>query len=115
MPPAAQFYPLRDPPTMMAFDPTPSRSGLDPETVEALRTALTRSVRQGKHAENLRDVLCKAAAESRSKNIQAEQLLLILKDIWYSLPDVVNAPHMGATNTLLQELISRCIQEYYSL
>jgi hypothetical protein len=99
----------------MAFDRTPSRPALEPETVEALRAALSRSVRDGNHGDTLRDILCKAAADARSKNIQAEQLLLILKDIWYSLPEVAGAPTTGGGNALLQELISRCIQEYYSL
>ena len=100
---------------MMAFDRTPSRSNLDPETVEALRDALTRSVAQGNHVDDLHTVLCKAAADARSKSIQAEQLLVILKEIWFGLPDVVNAQSSDAENALLQELISRCIQEYYSL
>jgi hypothetical protein len=107
----------RDSPTMMAFDRTPSRPALEPHTVEVLREALARSVRQGNHVENLRDILCNAAEDARSKNIQAEQLLLILKDIWYSLPEVATKQGAaGAGNTpLLQELISRCIQEYYSV
>src|SRR5437764_385157 len=100
---------------MMAFDRTPSRPTLVPETIEALRAALTRSVAEGNHVADRREMLCKAAEDARSKGIQAEQLLLILKDIWYSLPDVVGASSSDVENALLQELISRCIQEYYSL
>jgi hypothetical protein len=100
---------------MMAFDRTPSRPSLDPKTVEALRKALAQSVATGNHADDLRQLLCKAAEDARGKAIQAEQLLLILKDIWYSLPEVASAPSSEAENALLQELISRCIQEYYSL
>lgn len=99
----------------MAFDRTPNRPELDPETVEALRAALARSVRDGGHANNLRDILCRAAEDARSKQIPAEQLLVILKDIWYSLPEVASASQGGPTNALLQDLISRCIQEYYAL
>jgi len=102
-------------PGMMAFERTPSRSSLEHETVEALRATLARSVAQGNHVAELRDVLCKTASDARSKGIQAEQLLVILKEIWFGLPDVVNASSSDAENVLLQELISRCIQEYYSL
>lgn len=100
---------------MMAFDRTPSRESLAPETVEALREALTTSLSRGRHGDDLRDVLCKSAEDARSKGIQAEQLLLILKDIWHTLPPVANAPSSDVEHALLQELISRCIQEYYSI
>jgi hypothetical protein len=100
---------------MMAFDRTPSRPTLESETVSALRKALATSVTQGNHSDNLRDLLCNAAADARSKGMQAEQLLVTLKEIWYSMPEVSNAPSAAIENTLLQELISRCIQEYYAL
>lgn len=100
---------------MMAFDRTPNRPELHPDTVEALRAALARSVRDGGHANNLRDILCRAAEDARSKQLPAEQLLIILKDIWYSLPEVAGASHSGTSSALLQDLISRCIQEYYAL
>lgn len=100
---------------MMAFDRTPSRPSLDPQITEALRKALATSVVQGNHVDNLRELLCRAAADARSKDVQAEQLLLILKDIWYALPEVAGAASRDVENALLQEMISRCIQEYYSL
>lgn len=100
---------------MMAFDRTPSRPLLEPETVEALRKALATSVAQGNHVDDLRQLLCKAAADARSKNMQVEQLLVTLKEIWYSMPGVTSATSATSENALLQELISRCIQEYYAL
>jgi hypothetical protein len=100
---------------MMAFDRTPDRPELEAGTVEALREALSRSVRDGDHVPNLREILCHAAEDARSKQIPAEQLLVILKDIWYSLPEVASASQGGVSNPLLQDLISRCIQEYYAL
>lgn len=100
---------------MMAFDRTPSSAGLEPQTLEALRDALARSIRDGNHTNDLRTILCQAAGDARSKGIQAERLLLILKDIWYSLPGVAGVATAPGQNHLLQELISRCIQEYYSL
>jgi len=100
---------------MMAFDRTPSRPTLEPETVKALRSALATSVAQGNHVDTLRDLLCQAAGDARSKGMQAEQLLVTLKEIWYSMPEVSNASSAAVENSLLQELISRCIQEYYAL
>jgi hypothetical protein len=100
---------------MMAFDRTPSRPALEPQTVDALRKALATSVAQGNHVDDLRDLLCRAAADARSKGMQAEHLLVTLKEIWYSMPEVTSASSAAVENTLLQELISRCIQEYYAL
>ena len=99
----------------MAFDRTPSPPSLEPETLEALRAAFSKSVATGNHSNELHDLLCTTAREARDKGIHAERLLVTMKDIWLSLPNVVAAPTSGAANTLLQELISRCIREYYAL
>jgi hypothetical protein len=99
---------------MMAFDRTPADPSLAPETVEALRAALAQSVHRGDHGDDLRDLLCSAAGEARSKGIPAERLLITLKDIWHSLPDVLSVTASDVQHALLQQLISRCIQEYYS-
>src|SRR5512146_432436 len=75
---------------MMAFDRTPSRPNLEPETLAALTSALSVSVQRGNHSDDLRDLLYTTAREARDKGIQAERLLLIMKEIWYSLPAVSN-------------------------
>jgi hypothetical protein len=99
---------------MMAFEGTPSVPTLGPRTIELLRASLAKSAQRGSHADDLRDVLCTAASEARAKGIQPEALLVLLKDIWHSLPDVLSAPSSQAEQALLQQVISRCIQEYYS-
>ena len=100
---------------MMAFDRTPTPPTLEPATVDAIRAALANSVVQGAHAGTLGTLLCTVAEEARTKGIPAERLLVILKDVWFSLPAVVSARSSQAENALLQELISRCIQEYYAI
>ena len=100
---------------MMAFDRTPSPPTLEPETIESIRISLAKSVKQGNHTDELHDLLCTAAEEARAKEIEAERLLVILKEIWYSLPEVAKSKSAAAENALLQELISRCIQEYYAI
>jgi len=98
----------------MAFDRSRSTDALDPATVAELRAALSRSVQAGNHGEELKGVLQRAAADARGKGLQAEQLLLALKDIWYSLPQLATHPASEVQTRLLQQLIARCIQEYYS-
>ena len=99
---------------MMAFDRSPGSHSLDAGTIAELRTALTRSLENGAHGDELKAVLAKCATEARSKGILAEQLLLGLKDVWYSLPQVSNHTGDEVQTRLLQQLIARCIQEYYA-
>jgi hypothetical protein len=99
---------------MMAFDRIPSPR-LEAETVDALRTVMQRAMRRGDHGQELQDVLARAAAEARDKEIHAEQLLVMMKDLWYSLPDLRSADDSDRQTELLQELISRCITQYYAL
>ena len=99
---------------MMAFDRMPSER-LEADTVNALRTVMQRAVRQGDHDHELQEVLARAAAEAREKDIQAEQLLVMMKDLWYSLPELRAVDDTDRQTTLLQQLISRCISQYYSL
>jgi hypothetical protein len=97
---------------MMAFDRTPSPP-LDPATVNELRAALASSAQTGDHSEALKTLLARAATEARHKGIQAEHLLVTLKEIWYSLPHLASNRADEKQTRLLQELIARCIQEYY--
>jgi hypothetical protein len=97
----------------MAFDRTPSPQ-LESETVVALRAVMDRAVRRGNHTDELHDILCRVAAEAREKRIQAEQLLVIMKELWYSLPELRRVADNDLQVALLQELISRCIDRYYA-
>jgi hypothetical protein len=100
---------------MMAFEKTPSSPRLESTTIEALRVVLARSITNGNHQDDLRDLLCRTAAEAREKGIRAEHLLITLKEIWFSMPALAAGSANDVDNALLQELISRCIQEYYSV
>ena len=100
---------------MMAHTSDSPPPALDAETVAAARAALTHYVRDGEPAAELRDLLMRVAAEARAKGIMAERLLVVLKEIWGSLPEVRHAERTRVTeqNALLQQLITRCIQQYY--
>jgi len=98
---------------MMAFDRTPS-SRLEADTLDALRSVMQRAMRNGGHEQELQSVLARAAAEARDKNIHAEQLLVIMKELWFSLPDLRTADDSDRQTKLLQELITRCIAQYYA-
>ena len=98
----------------MPFDRTPGPKALDAATVSELRAALVRSLDTGSHGDELRGILARAAADARRSGVLAEHLLMELKDVWYSLPQLSLLPGNDVQTRLLQQLIARCIQEYYA-
>ena len=100
---------------MMAHDssPPPSR-GLAEETVERARLALSGYLANPESdGQNLRGALDAMAAEARDKKMLPEQLLVVLKDLWYSLPAVRAIDDSGAQIRMLQRVVTMCIKEYY--
>jgi hypothetical protein len=101
---------------MMAHTSDSPPPTLDAETVAAVRAALTRYAVEGDHTAELRELLMRVAAEARAKGILAERLLVLLKEIWSSLPEVRHAERgsVAQQHALLQRLITRCIEQYYT-
>jgi len=97
---------------MMARDLTPQRPELDAASVEALTASLQRYVQEGVDGADgwpMRRV----AAEARAKHMHAEHLLIALKDVWYSLPSVQQAPEGEEQARMLQRIITLSIRQYY--
>lgn len=97
---------------MMAIDRTPSPE-LSPETMASLRGALDRALRHELAEDELQQLLRGAATEARERDITAEQLLILLKRIWGDLPGLRMVSDPGTRTRILQQIISRCIREYY--
>ena len=100
---------------MMAHDSSPPPSaGLAEETVARARVALSRYLAAPEtHGAALRDALDAMASEARSKSMLPEHLLIVLKDIWYALPEVRSIDDSAAQIRLLQRVVTMCIKEYY--
>ena len=100
---------------MMAHDSSntpPSR--LDDETVSALRQALRAYLSDSKDSSILHAPLLRMASEARERAILPEQLLIVLKDVWNSLPEVRSMTDVHEQIGLLQRVVTMCIKEYYS-
>ena len=100
---------------MMAHDSSPPpAAGLAEETVARTREALSHYLEDPEAGgDGLRDALDAMATEARSKAMLPEQLLVVLKDIWYALPAVRSLDDSGAQIRLLQRVVTMCIKEYY--
>ena len=100
---------------MMAHDSsrTPS-SQLDDETVSAVRQALRTYLRDSKDSSALQAPLLAMASEARTRGILPEQLLIVLKDVWNTLPEVRAMTDAHQQIGMLQRVVTMCIKEYYS-
>lgn len=83
-------------------------------TVARLRSVLTEHMAHPDVANpELSRVLRQVVTEARNRQIRAEQLIVILKNVWDSLPDVQYAIDREAQVQVRQRLITLCIRAYY--
>ena len=100
---------------MMAHDTGPTLpNAVTEEHLEAVRRAIARYT-AGMDPAELREALKALAREAREKSVAPEQLLLLLKNIWYELPAVRSAQADVERTRVLQQLVTMCIKEYYAL
>lgn len=99
---------------MMAHDSSAPRPDLNHATIASLEQALAGFLRNPDEPSRLDNALRTLTAEARDKHVHAEQLLVVLKEVWYGLPQVREAPAGDAQNTLLQRVVTQCIRQYYS-
>ena len=98
---------------MMVHESTSDRPALSAESLQALETAMLAYAASGAVPDSLEPALTQIAAEARAKQLRAEQLLVALKDVWYSLPSVA-APALHEQNAILQRIVTLCVRVYYT-
>ena len=99
---------------MMAFDSSHNPPGrLDDATVDGLRAALRAFLGNGGSSTTLKDALIQMSREARERGILPEQLLIVLKDTWSTLPEVRVMDNTNEQVRLLQRVVTMCIKEYY--
>ena len=99
---------------MMAHDSSPTPpGGLTDETVDAVRSALVHYLRAPGNPSDLRPALNRMADEARAKAILPEHLLIALKQLWSSLPEVRSVGDAEEQTRILQRVVTMCIREYY--
>lgn len=90
-------------------------SGLTPEAMRLLRSALTAWMRgQGEPDASLASALHAVATEARERGIRAEELLVTLKSMWFEIggePSTSSGSTSG--HRRLDEVVTACIKAYY--
>jgi hypothetical protein len=100
---------------MMAHDSShtpPSR--LDDDTVAAVRDALRTYLSRTPDPAALQRALVQMSAQARDRSVLPEHLLVVLKDVWGTLPEVRAMTDSAEQVRLLQRVVTMCIKEYYS-
>lgn len=100
----------------MAHDSGPMPpNAIAERTVESVRTAIERYLREESEATPaLGSALHTLACEARDKSVPPEQLLIILKAIWYGLPEVQSLDAEAQQMRSLQRVVTMCIKEYFA-
>ncbi|HKH90203.1 MAG TPA: hypothetical protein VKA54_00295 [Gemmatimonadaceae bacterium] len=99
---------------MMAHDSSPPPSRLDDESLNAVRLALRAYLRDAENSSALQSALLLVATEARTRDILPEHLLVTLKELWSTLPEVRAIADADEQVRLLQRVVTMCIREYYN-
>ena len=99
---------------MMAQDSSAQRPNLSASAIAGLEQALAGFLANPSDSKRVESALRVVTAEARQKQMHAEHLLVVLKDVWFALPPIRETPSGEPQNALLQRVITQCIREYYS-
>jgi hypothetical protein len=99
---------------MMAHDSSAPRRQLSPDAIARLEAALGKYLQSGTEAADLQAAIRAVSAEARQHGIHAEQVLVVLKDLWFGLPQIRSASPGDQQPEMLQRVVTLCIREYYS-
>ena len=82
--------------------------------VMAVRSALQAQLQNRASSGELRRAIRLMTREARRKDLKAEQLLIVFKRAWHSLPVVDQLPYGPDRADLLSRIITMCIEEFYT-
>ena len=111
------FHPVRPPPgSSSELSTTHASEHLHlREMIAAASRSAARSLRSGDAAE-VRDgprmAFRECCALARTRGVRVEQLILMIRDGWYRLPELRGVPRLDADVTRAR-VVTLCIEEYY--
>ena len=103
--------------TSMSSHPTgsPERAAaLTTESVAALREAIRREVTGESQDGELPDALRRLTREARALGLHAEQVVILVKELWREVPEPSPAPTSDEHRRMLERLVTLSIEEFYA-
>ena len=83
--------------------------------MKELRTALTEQLQQPDGpTQELTVLLKKVTREAHDRDIKAEELLVIFKQLWIALAESLRPQNLDQYERVRQSLVTLCIQAYYA-
>ncbi|HEY5021039.1 MAG TPA: hypothetical protein VII30_00995 [Gemmatimonadaceae bacterium] len=83
--------------------------------MKELRTALTEQLQQPDGpTRELTVLLKKVTREAHDRDIKAEELLVIFKQLWIALAESLRPQNADQYERVRQSLVTLCIQAYYA-
>jgi hypothetical protein len=84
------------------------------ETLELVRVALTQYLAgKMRDEQEVCDALAVLAKEAHERQLQAEEMLIAFKRIWYAMPYVTPIANRAEQQRVLDRLIRLCIDVFY--
>lgn len=84
------------------------------ETREAVRDAIRDRLQHSSAEAAVDAALRKLTRDARSCSVRAEHVVIALKQLWSTLPDVPEGTDLTDRNRLLERIITFSIREYYT-
>ncbi len=96
-----------------SWSPLPPTRVTPAHAVAALQTAVHGLLEGQSPGWDLRRALRTLCDLAHRENLRVEELLLLLKQAWQSLPEVRDMPPGRERQDLLSRIVSMCIEEFY--
>jgi hypothetical protein len=97
------------------LDPLPERRRvISDQTLTELRVALQQRLGGSTSDAEIRQALRAMSEEAHAESLKVEQVIVALKRVWESLPEVRRASDRLEQNRVLERVVTLCIEEYYA-
>lgn len=82
-------------------------------TIALLRDSIPEFLQDSDREAEVHRGLTRLATEAKARGLRAEEMLIVFKNLWTTLPEVQPALDRTERQRLLGRLVTFCISEYY--
>ena len=93
--------------------PVDPGTSLPAHTLDAVRDALRRQLAAPAPEAGLRPALRELSREARERGILPEHVIVLLKDVWHSVPQQASTLSPAERAQILERAVTLCIEAYF--